>query len=273
MTITAPDFDFLSDLLRDRSAIVLEPGKEYLATSRLAPLAKAEGLGSIEELVSSVRANPRSRLVDQVIDAMTTNETLFFRDVHPFDSLREHILPELIESRRQFRSLTIWCAASSSGQEPYSLAMLIKEHFPEVLGWQLRINATDLSPSMVERAKRGRYSQLEVNRGLPAPLLLKHFQRDGAHWQIDDSIRSMVNYSELNLIGSWPGIVRADLVMIRNVLIYFDQATKDGILERIRSVLSPSGVLMVGSSETVQLPTFERLVHGRTSYYRPSKEA
>jgi len=273
VTIAPADFDYLSGILRDRSAIVLEPGKEYLATARLTPVCKSAGLASIADLVSSVRSNPRSPLIDEVIDAMTTNETLFFRDVHPFDSLRDHILPELIEARRAFRSLNIWCAASSSGQEPYSMAMLLRERFPELAQWQVRITATDLSPTMVERAKLGRYSQLEVNRGLPAPLLVKYFARDGAHWMLDASIRSLVEFHQLNLIETWPTFLRPDLVMIRNGLIYFDAQTKAGIFNLSHGILSPAGVLMVGSSETVQQDNFARHVHNRTSYFRPVKEA
>lgn len=270
-TITPTDFDFLSGLVRDRSAIVIDPGKEYLVTSRLAPVAKSAGLEDIGALVRNVRSNPRSPLTEQVIDAMTTNETLFFRDVHPFESLHLHILPELIEARRDFRSLNVWCAASSSGQEPYSLAMLLHEHFPELASWRVRITATDISPTMVERARGGRYSQLEVNRGLPANLLVKHFARDGAHWVLDPKIRSLVTFEQLNLIDAWPQIVQSDLVMIRNVLIYFDAETKENILDRIRGLLSPVGVLMVGSSETIQAGSWTRHVHDRTSYYRPTK--
>lgn len=271
MTLTAVDFEYLAGLLRDRSAIVIEPGKEYLVTSRLEPVARSVGLAGIDELVRNVRMNPRSELADRIVDAMTTNETLFFRDLHPFNCIRDHLLPEIIERRRAQRSISIWSAACSSGQEPYSLAMLIRENFPELASWRVRILGTDLSPSMIERAKAGRFSQLEVSRGLPANLLVKYFERDGAQWVISPKLRSMVTFEELNLLDSWTRIGPMDVVLIRNVLIYFDADTKATLLGRLHGLLAPSGILMVGASETVSSPLFERHTLDRSTFYRPAK--
>lgn len=272
MSLAPTDFDYLAGFLHDRSAIVIEPGKEYLVTSRLEPVAKSAGFAGIDELVRSVRRSPSSPLADQIVDAMTTNETLFFRDVHPFNALRDQLIPEIMNRRSAQRSISIWCAACSSGQEPYSLAMLLREHFPELASWRVRILATDLSPSMVERAKLGRFSQLEVGRGLPASLLVKYFERDGAQWVIDPVVRSMVTFEQLNLLDGWSRVGAMDLVMIRNVLIYFDGDTKSALMQRLHRTLAPSGILMVGASETVQSPLFERNTIDRTSYYRPTGE-
>jgi len=248
-TVSATDFEFLRGLLRSKSAIVLDDGKEYLVESRLAPVLREAQLPSIRDLVHLLRGrNPA--LEGKVVDAMTTNETSWFRDIHPFEALRTTLLPELIERRRATQDITIWCAAASSGQEPYSLAMLIREHFPQLSGWSVRILATDLSPSMIERARGGRYSQLEMNRGLPAAYLVKYFERVGAEWQVKSEIRSMVEYKLLNLAEPWPTMPALDMLFIRNVLIYFDRDTKRNILGNVRKVLRPEGILVLGSSET-----------------------
>jgi chemotaxis protein methyltransferase CheR len=247
--LTPGDFNFLRDLVRTKSAIVLEDGKEYLVQSRLAPLLRSEGIATIAELIVGLR-NRKPGLEGKVIDAMTTNETSFFRDIHPFDALRTTIIPELMEKRRSTRQLTFWCAASSSGQEPYSLCMMLKEAFPELAGWNVKFLATDISPSMLEKSKSGRYSQLEVNRGLPAQYLVKYFERSGADWQIKADIRSMVEFRLANLAEPMPMLAPLDIVFIRNVLIYFDRDTKKRILQGIRKNLKPDGVLMLGSSET-----------------------
>lgn len=271
MTLTAADFDYIRDLVRREAAIVLEPGKEYLAVTRLDPIARSEGLGSVSDLVARLRAQGRSPLHEEVVDALTTNETSFFRDLHPFESLRTHVLPELMERNAWRRSLSIWCAACSTGQEPYSVAMLIREHFPELLRWDLRILATDISSSALAKADSGRYGQLEVNRGLPAQLLLKYFRRAGAHWELDAEVRRMVRFQRHNLVGIWSGFPPFDLVFLRNVLIYFDLETKRAVLARIRSVLRPGGYLLLGGSETTLNidDGFERVPIGRTTWYRP----
>jgi chemotaxis protein methyltransferase CheR len=247
--LTPGDFNFLRELVRTKSAIVLEDGKEYLVQSRLAPLLRSEGIGTISEMIAALRSR-KAGLEGKVIDAMTTNETSFFRDIHPFDALRTTIIPELMEKRRSTRQLNFWCAASSSGQEPYSLCMMLKENFPELAGWQVKFLATDISPSMLEKSKSGKYSQLEVNRGLPAQYLVKYFERSGADWQIKSDIRSMVDYRLANLAEPMPTLAPLDIVFIRNVLIYFDKDTKKRILQGIKRNLKPDGVLMLGSSET-----------------------
>jgi chemotaxis protein methyltransferase CheR len=270
-SLAAPDFDYIAQLVHRRSAIVLEPGKEYLAETRLEGLARDHGLGSVGELVARMRTGTLD-LGDAVVDAMTTNETSFFRDAHPFNALRDTVLPELIEARRVARSLTVWCAASSSGQEPYSLAMIIREHFPQLADWQVRIIATDISPSMLDRTRQGRYSQLEVNRGLPAPMLVKHFTRDGMHWVINEDLRRMVSTQHLNLNERWPVLPPFDLVLMRNVLIYFDVPTKQQILGKVRQTLRPDGLLLLGGAETTMNldANFERVPHGRSTWYRPT---
>jgi chemotaxis protein methyltransferase CheR len=270
-TLAAPDFDYIAQLVHRRSAIVLEPGKEYLAESRLESIARDHGLASVGELVSNMR-NGKLDLSDAVVDAMTTNETSFFRDAHPFNAFRDSVLPELIEARRVARAITIWCGACSSGQEPYSLAMIIREHFPELASWQVRIIATDISPSMLQRTREGRFSQLEVNRGLPAPMLVKHFTRDGMHWVVNDDLKQMVSAQYLNLNERWPVMPPLDLVFMRNVLIYFDVPTKQQILAKVRQQLRPDGLLLLGGAETTMNldANFERVSHGRSTWYRPT---
>jgi chemotaxis protein methyltransferase CheR len=202
---------------------------------------------------------------------MTTNETSFFRDIHPFDALRSQIIPDLIKARAGERSLSIWCAAASSGQEPYSVMMLLRQHFPQLADWDLRFLCTDLSKEMIDRCRAGRYSQLEVNRGLPAPMLVKWFRRDGADWVIDPALRQPMDFRTMNLIEPWPAMRPVDLVMIRNVLIYFDVATKQDILGKIRKVLRPDGFLVLGAAETTLNidDAYERVAIGRSSTYRP----
>jgi chemotaxis protein methyltransferase CheR len=264
------DFDYIRDLVRDRAAIVLEPGKEYLAVTRLDPVVRRAGLGSLSELVETLRQDDDPALSEQVIDALTTNETTFFRDLHPFESLRNHILPALIERKRLSRSLFIWSAGCSSGQEPYSVAMLIREDFPQLAEWQVSILGTDVSVAMLERARAGRYGQIEVNRGLPAHLLVKYFRRAGVGWEIDGSIRAMVRFRQQNLVDPWPSMPPMDLVLMRNVMIYFDVAAKREILARVGEVLAPHGYLLLGTSETTLHldDSFRRHSVGPTGWYQ-----
>lgn len=240
------DFEFVRRFVKDQSGITVDDGKEYLVSSRLAPLVTAHGAADVAELVARVRTRPHSPLGGDVIDALTTNETSFYRDLHPFESLRDTIIPAMIQQRQSSRRLTLWCGASSSGQEPYSIAMLLADHFPELSGWQVSIIATDISPSMLAKAEAGEYSQLEVNRGLPAPMLVRHFTRAGARWRISDRIRSMVRFQRMNLLDRWHTLPQCDLVFLRNVLIYFDNPTKAAILGQIRGKLAPDGYLMLG---------------------------
>ena len=270
MSLAATDFDFLCRFLYERSAIVLQPGKEYLAESRLIPLAKQEGLNGITALVASLRAAPSNGLAQKVVEAMTTNETSFYRDTGPFEALRVHILPALVKAVERERALRIWSAASSTGQEIYSTAMLIRDHFPQLSGWNLQLLATDLSRDVLARAREGRFNQLEVNRGLPAPMLVRHFERAGLDWQLKADIRRMVEFRELNLSTTWPALGSFDLVFLRNVLIYFDVDTKRRILGRVRQVLKPHGYLFLGAAETTLMldDGFERVTFDKTTAYR-----
>jgi chemotaxis protein methyltransferase CheR len=241
---------YLRDLVHRKSAIVVEADKDYLLESRLGPLAKQNALASIDELVRQVRLDERSPLTHAVIEAMTTNETSFFRDIHPFEALKTKLLPDLIAARAQQRALRIWCAAASTGQEPYSIAIAMREAFPELASWNVEILATDLNATVLARARSGLYKQLEVNRGLPAMLLVKYFDRVGMDWQIKPEIRSMVTFRELNLLDRWPLFAAQDMVFIRNVLIYFDLPTKRQLLGRVRDALRPDGYLVLGGAET-----------------------
>jgi len=275
MSLTPPDFDFICTFVRTQAGIVIEPGKEYLVESRLQPLARREGCASIEELLKKLRSGRAPDLHQKVVDAMTTNETTFFRDVEPFEMLRKSVLPELIEKNRQRRSLRIWYAACSTGQEPYSVSMLIREHFPELVSWKLEQIATDISPSVLARAREGRYGQVEINRGLPANYLIKYFTKLGNEWQLQAAVREMVRFDELNLMRPWPHITDMDVVMIRNVMIYFDVDAKKQILSRVRRTLRPGGFLFLGGAETtLNLDDgFVRQQFDRSGCYRSRQEA
>jgi chemotaxis protein methyltransferase CheR len=248
--VTAADFAFVAKLLHEQCGVILEPGKEYLIKSRLAPLVQKHGLASIDDLLQSLRAAGNNRLLAEVVEAMVTTETSFFRDVHPFDTLRETVLPQLIERRHCQRQLNIWCAASSSGQEPYSIAILLREHFPELDSWRVHISATDMSHEMLRRSRAGRYSQVEVNRGLPTRLLPKWFRQDGTFWHIADSIRDSVVFTHINLARPWPTMPMWDLILLRNVMIYLYDDVKKSILNRVAHVLCQDGYLLLGGVET-----------------------
>lgn len=250
MTITNIDFAYICDMVRKHSAIVLDPGKEYLVESRLSPLARQEGFGSLQDMVDNLRSSPSGDLHRKVVEAMTTNETSFFREMRVFEMFRRAIVPKLLVDRASERSLNLWCAASSTGQEPYSFAILLREHFPSLNGWNITFIASDISREMLARARGGRFNQLEVNRGLPAHLLVKYFQKNGAMWEISPDIRRMVEFREINLIHAWPSLPRMDVISLRNVLIYLDLETKRNILSRIPSVLDPEGYLLLGGAET-----------------------
>lgn len=276
MAISKSDFDFISQLARSQAAIVLEPGKEYLVEARLGSLAQREGFQSMEALIAKVRTEPPNGLQHKVIDSLTTNETSFFRDFHPFEALRKSIIPELIEKRAHTRQLTIWSAACSTGQEPFSLAMMLYEHFPQLRDWNISIHATDLSPTVLKAAKLAAYTQFEVNRGLPASYLIKHFSQQGDKWYLKDHITKMVQFRPMNLIEPWPIMPAMDLVLIRNVMIYFDIETKKMILKRIRTCLMPHGYLFLGSAETtINIdPEYNPVTFDRTvvySYTQPSR--
>ncbi len=241
---------YLRDLIVKEVGIVLDEGKDYLIESRLGPIARREGLTNIDGLATALKAGKSAELKRSVMDAMTTNETTFLRDVAPFEVLEQSVLPKLIEARRSKRKLRIWYAASSYGQEPYSVSMILHDRFPELRTWQIEQLGTDICRNALARARAGRYSQLEVNRGLPAKLLVNHFKKDGQDWQLSDTIRNMVKFEELNLINPWPPLGTFDIVFIRNVLIYFDIEAKRQIFGRIHNLLAPDGYLFLGAAES-----------------------
>src|SRR5581483_5140684 len=271
MALSELEFDYVRRLVYEGSAIVLEPTKSYLAETRLIQLARQEGLTTVSDLVARMRgASCNNGLHRRVVEAMTTNETSFFRDIHPFDAMKGAVMPALVEQRRDTRALDIWSAACSTGQEAYTIAMVLREHFPELASWKVRILCTDLSRDVLEKARSGRYGELEVNRGRPATLLVKYFKRDGLHYQVKDDLRQMMDFREMNLATAWPSLPRMDVVFLRNVLIYFDVATKRRILAGVRDLLRPDGVLFLGGAETtLNLDDgFERVVVGKATCYR-----
>jgi chemotaxis protein methyltransferase CheR len=273
MPLAQSDFSFISELVHKQAAIVLEPGKEYLVESRLAPLARAELQGDISDLVVRLQTDRSGALTSKVIDAMTTNETLFFRDGHPFETLRTIVLPELVAARSAERRLSIWCGASSSGPEPYTIAMVLKGVLAAHPGFGVELLATDVNEEMLSRTRDGRYSQLEVNRGLPIAMLMQHFERDGTHWQAKADLRAMIKTRNINLAMPLPRTGPFDLIFMRNVLIYFDHATKRRILTEARKLLRPDGYLFLGGAETTLNidEGWERVAVGPSSAYRPRK--
>lgn len=271
-TIEPKSFEYISDLILNKSAIVLEKSKAYLIESRLSPVARECGLETVEDLIAQLQCPGSQAMVQKVVDAMTTNETSFFRDLHPFQAMKTNILPELIQSRSKERTLNIWSNACSSGQEIYTIAMLLKENFPELAGWKVRLVASDLSSKILDKAKSGVFTQTEVNRGLPMPLLIKYFAKKGIQWQIKDEIRSMVEFRSINLIEPFPAAMnRMDIVFLRNVLIYFSPETKTGILNKVRTSLRPDGYLFLGGAETTMNLNvqFERRQIGPAISYVP----
>lgn len=272
MTMDSQTFEFLSDLVRSKSAIVLDKGKAYLLESRLTPLALECGFSTLATMVEEIKRSTSQSLVKKVVEAMTTNETSFFRDLHPFNALKTHVLQDLMDRRTQERKLNIWSNACSSGQEIYSIAMLIKENFPDLMGWKLKLIGTDLSTKILERAKAGSFNQTEINRGLPMQLLLKYFTKVENHWIICDDIRNRIETKILNLIEPFPAAMpKMDIVFLRNVLIYFDPAIKTEILRKVHASLAKDGYLFMGNAETtmnLKVP-FEKQTIGNAVCYRP----
>jgi chemotaxis protein methyltransferase CheR len=265
------DYEFLRKLLKERSGLDLSSDKQYLVESRLIPLARRAGLSGIAELVAKIKGGADA-LTSEVVEAMTTNETFFFRDRIPFDHLRETILPALVQARANRRSLRIWCAASSTGQEPYSVAMCVKE-FAALAGWRIEIVATDLSQEVLEKSRAGIYSQFEVQRGLPIQLLVKYFMQTGELWQLNADIRAMVQHRQLNLLQDFAQLGTFDVIFCRNVLIYFDQDTKVGVFDRLSRMLEPDGVLLLGAAESVVgISDAFRPYPDRRGLYRPNAD-
>ena len=249
--MTPLDYDYLRRLLKERSGLVLAADKQYLVESRLLPVARRAGLAGLGDLVQKLKGPQAEPLVVEVVEAMTTNESFFFRDKIPFEHFRASIMPALLAARAVQRRIRIWCAAASTGQEPYSLAMALKEMAGSTAGWRIEIVATDLSNEVLEKARAGIYSQFEVQRGLPIQLLVKYFSQIGDTWQIAPDIRAMVQYRALNLLADFSHLGTFDLVFCRNVLIYFDQATKTAVLDRISRITDRGGYLVLGAAETV----------------------
>ena len=249
--MTPQDFDYLRKFLRDRSGLVLAVEKQYLAESRLLPVARRNGMSTLEELIDRFKNRTTAPLSAEVVEAMTTNETFFFRDKIPFDHFRDTIMPTLIAARAREKRIRIWCTAASAGQEPYSLAMAIKSMGAAIAGYRIDIVATDLSSDVLEKAKAGIYSQFEVQRGLPVQLLVKFFDQVGETWRLAPELRSMVQFRPLNLLNDFSVLGNFDVVFCRNVLIYFDQETKIAVLNRIARQMPEDGFLVLGAAETV----------------------
>jgi chemotaxis protein methyltransferase CheR len=271
MSTTQESLRYVRAFVLRRSAIVVEPGKEYLVESRLGALARAEGLGDVDALVRRVRSDESGPLARRLVEAMTTNETSFFRDVHPWEALGKTMLPALLAARAAGRRLRIWCAAASTGQEPYTIAMVLREAVPDIESWQIEIVATDINASVLARAKEGVFKQLEVNRGLPAAMLVKYFERTGADFRVKPELRDLVTFRELNLVDRAPLPYGNDVVFMRNVLIYFDVETKRRVLSRVHEVLAHDGYLVLGGAETTinVIDCFETTRVGSTIVYRP----
>jgi chemotaxis protein methyltransferase CheR len=245
------DFDALRHFLSHSSGLSLDADKAYLAESRLAPTIERAGVANLGELMRRLETRVDPELSQAIIDAMMTNETFFFRDRVPFDNFHRTVLPQLLEARRSVRRIRIWCCACSSGQEPYSLAMILDEEAQKLVGWNVEILATDLSRSILASAREGLYSQFEVQRGLPISHLLRYFQQEGERWRINEHLRSRVRFEELNLLSDFQKLGRFDVIFCRNVLIYFDVATKKNVLNRLAQALTPDGFFVMGAAETV----------------------
>jgi chemotaxis protein methyltransferase CheR len=244
-------FDALCEYLRRSSGLVMEQSKKYLVESRVMPIVRREKLSGLDELVLLLQKGSSPKLAKDVIEAMTINETYFFRDKSPFDQFRSVMLPAVIAARQNEKRLRIWSAAASTGQEAYSLAMILDENAARMPGWKIEIVGTDLSDQVLEKARKGVYSQFEVQRGLPTPMLLRHFNQIGDSWQISDAMRAKVSFRQLNLLSDFTVLGRFDIIFCRNVLIYFDAARKNDILNRMSRILAPDGFLTLGASESL----------------------
>ena len=271
--MTPQDFDYLRKLLKERSGLVLSAEKQYLAESRLLPVARRHGLGTLADLVAKLKT-PVPALANEVVEAMTTNETFFFRDKIPFDHVRDTIMPALIAARAREKRIRIWCTAASTGQEPYSLSMVLTNFRAQLSGYRVDILATDLSGEVLERAKTGIYSQFEVQRGLPIQLLVKYFNKVGESWQIAQDMRDMVQFRPLNLLNDFSPLGMFDLVFCRNVLIYFDQPIKTAVLNRLVRQMPDDGYLVLGAAETVVgLTDAFKPIHDKRGLYEPNRDA
>lgn len=270
--MTPDDYKFLSELLLKTSGLCLGDNRQYLVEKRLAPLAQSSGFDSLDDLIQSLRSNPGAATVHAVAEAMATNETLFFRDAQPFEDLRNTLLPRLLEARRHVKQLRIWSAAASTGQEAYSIGMLLRHHFPELDSWQIEIIGTDISSKALDRARQGVYSQFEIQRGLPVQMLIRYFEQVSDGWKVKSEIRDMVRFREQNLLQAFSRLGRFDIIFCRNVLIYFDVPTRTRLLDRLVESLSHDGFLLLGASETLLGVTdhFERFSSCQSAVYAPA---
>ena len=276
VSISQVDFDYMRNLVHRESSIVLDDGKMYLVTSRLAPLAREHGFETVAALISHLRSSAHGELHTLAVEAIATTETSFFRDLHPFVELRDNILPELIASRRDgSQSLWIWSAACASGQEPHSIAMILRDRFAELGGWNLQLLASDISRRMIDRAQEGVYTQIEVNRGLPAPYLVRFFSQNGDQWHLKDEVRNLFRFFRQNLADDWAPIPPVDILLLRNVLIYFDVETRRKVLRQVRKLLRPGGYLILGAAETTLNldQEFVRVRSGKAVFYQVTNGA
>jgi chemotaxis protein methyltransferase CheR len=263
-------FAYLRKLVYDSSAIVLEADKRYLLEARLGPMLTRERLGSFDELVARLNGSNAGQLRQRVLEAMTTHETSFFRDLHPFNLFRKTIVPRLLSERGATKRINVWCGASSTGQEPYTLAFILKECGLQLGGWTVDFMASDISEEVLTRARNGAFTQLEVNRGLPAPMLIKFFDKIGLEWQVKADVRKMINFRKINLMEAFPPMPDMDVVFLRNVLIYFDVPTKKRILDRLARVIRPGGYLFLGTVESTHNLTtdFQTVQVGNATCYQ-----
>ena len=273
-TAVAADYRFLRELVYGLTRNVLDPSRDYLFETRLSKLLRNQGMNRLEELVLRLRSSRNPALESAVAEAMTINETSFFRDVRPFDLLRTELLPKMFESRRFKRTLRFWSAASSTGQEAYSLSMMMLEHFSMLVGWEIRIEGTDICAEVVEHARAGRYQRIEINRGLPARFVVRYFEHQGEHWTVKPEVRKPCNFRQANLCGPRPPFNRSDdrfdVIFLRNVMLYFSQETRRTLLSTIHRLLAPDGVLFLGSSEQPADPSiWTPMLAGGTCYFMP----
>lgn len=250
MALSTSEFNFIKALVLQLSGNALEQQRDYLVESRLLALATRESLPSVQAIIQRLRDNVDPELGRRVAEALVNNETFFFRDIHPFDILRNSIFPDIISKGGAEKSLSIWCAACSSGQEPYSIAMLLRDSFPNLANWTVRLMASDFSQPILQRAALGKYTQIEVNRGLPARYLVKYFEREGMVWQLKREVRDMVTFREVNLAQPLPSMPRFDVVFLRNALIYFDVDKKREAMAQVEKILKPGGYMFLGAAET-----------------------
>ena len=270
MTISQSEFQYIADLVLNETAIVLDADKQYLVEARLSLLVHETGQENMSALIAMARIPDNKLLREHIIDAMTTNETSFFRDTRPFSDLKDIIMPDLIKARSDTRQINIWCAASSSGQEPYSIAMTLHSNFKILKDWKLNITASDISSKVLTKARGGKYSQIEINRGLPKDMLSRYFTPVESDWVINDELRNMIDFRKINLINPYTGMPKFDLIFIRNVLIYFNEETKKLILNKLADLMKPDSLIILGGTETPMNITdlFERYQKAHASVYQ-----